>query len=285
MAKGLGKGIDAILPSGVDVASVMGQNTSKDVLISDIRPNPKQPRRDIDKSALAELTHSIKVHGVLQPLIVVKDGGAYTIIAGERRWRAAKQAELRSVPCIIRTTDDLGQLQLAITENIQRSDLSPLEQAYAIHRLRQDFNQSLDDIAQSLGKATSTVANIARLLQLPEYIRESLASGEISEGHARTLLGLIKFPEHQERLFKAIVGSGWSVRRAEEYVRTVKNGGSKDAEKSETRVSKLVDNTWTKSLSKRLDTQVRLRPMSKGGYVMLKYKDDKDLERIEEIIG
>lgn len=281
MAKGLGRGIDAIMPEGMDISTVMGGQRSRDILINDIKPNPDQPRRDISSPEIAELSRSISTHGVLQPLLVVVDGDGYMIIAGERRWHAAMKAELKTVPCIVRTADDLGQLQIALIENIQREDLSPLEQAYAIVRLREDFGQSYEDIAMSLGKAYTTVSNIARLVQLPTEMKQSLSDGAISEGHARSLLALSNHPKEQAKLHESIVSSGWSVRRAEEYARVVKSGDKEQAVKSEPRASKLIEDRWTKQLSREFGSRVHIKPTAKGGFIMIGFTDDEDLDRIK----
>src|SRR5204863_34235 len=159
------------------------KNRVQNLLISDIKPNPDQPRRSFEPRAMNELTLSVKQHGVMQPIIVVQSNKGYKIVAGERRWRAARSAQLKNIPAIVRSLKELETIELSLIENIQRVDLSPLEQALAVYRLQQQFNLTLDQIAQKLGKATSTVSNLGRLLQLPPAARQSLEAGNITEGH------------------------------------------------------------------------------------------------------
>jgi ParB family chromosome partitioning protein len=203
----LGRGFDALIPKDLDQSMLEeDKNRIQNLLISDIRPNPDQPRREFDSKALEELSLSIKSHGVMQPIIVVQDNKGYKIVAGERRWRAAKAAELKNMPAIVRS----------------RVDLSPLEQALAVYRLQQQFNLTLDQIAQKLGKAVSTVSNLGRLLQLPEAARQALRSGQITEGHARAILALKGNEAKQKELLDCILNNKWTVRQAEEFVKEVK---------------------------------------------------------------
>ncbi|HXY18039.1 MAG TPA: ParB/RepB/Spo0J family partition protein, partial [Candidatus Nitrosopolaris sp.] len=180
----LGRGFEALIPKDFD-ASMLEEDKHRvqKILIQDISPNPQQPRREMDEAALAELAESIKTHGVLQPIIVVKAGNGYQIVAGERRWRAAKAAKLSHMPAIVRSLKELERIELSLIENIQRVDLSPLEQALSVFKLQQQFNLALEDIAKKLGKAPSTISNLTRLLQLPESARQALKDGRISEGH------------------------------------------------------------------------------------------------------
>ncbi|MGC1177155.1 MAG: ParB/RepB/Spo0J family partition protein, partial [Candidatus Saccharimonadales bacterium] len=188
--RGLGRGFEALISSDFDKSLLFSSDDRVEKIpVDQLRPNPHQPRKHFDQTALSELAASIKRYGVVQPLVVtpVKDG-KYTLVAGERRWRASQLAGLRTVPAIVRERQELEQLELALIENVQRVDLSPLEQAVSIERLHQQFSLPYDQIAQRLGKATSTVNNTVRLLQLPEAAREALAAGKITEGHARAIL-------------------------------------------------------------------------------------------------
>src|SRR6266568_3503925 len=188
---GLGRGFDALIPQDFDKSLLADdQGRIKKLDVTDIEANPDQPRQHFDKEALEQLAASIKTYGILQPLVVTPRGKNYSIVAGERRWRAARLAGLTHVPVIVRTTKELEQLEIALVENVQRVDLSPLEQAVSIERLHEQFNLSYDDIAKRLGKANSTVNNTVRLLRLPEDARAALAEGRISEGHARGILAL-----------------------------------------------------------------------------------------------
>ena len=281
--KHLGRGLDSLIPDNIDprldpTAKQDAQvSRTQNLFVSDIRPNPEQPRRDIAKNELAELTDSVKTHGVLQPIVVISQGSQYQIVAGERRWQAARRAGLKTIPAVIRTFDDQAQLEVSLIENIQREDLTPLEMATALTKLNQQFNQSWNDISKRLGKAVSTVANIARLLELPAPAKRALEQGKITEGHARQILALKGDEKKQQELLDLIVRHGWNVRRAEQFVLAVKSGA---ADKKAAVKSSLSTSEETKRLSKQLKTGVRLQKLAKGGRLMIDYKDEKDLKRI-----
>lgn len=286
--RGLGRGLDSLIPDSIDPrldptshddAQV---SRTQNLFISDIKPNPEQPRRGIRTEELKELSASIKTHGVLQPIVVISDGSGYLIVAGERRWRAAKDAGLKTIPAIIRTLNDQAQLEIALIENIQREDLSPLEMATALVKLNQQFNQSFEDIAKRLGKGHSTVFNIVRLLGLPEPAKRALEQGKITEGHARQILALKDDQKKQQELLDLIMRHGWNVRRAEQFVLAVKSGA---ANKSAAVRLTLSSTPATKSLSKQLKTKVSLQKLAKGGRLLIAYKNDKDLERITRELG
>ena len=193
---GLGRGFDALIPQDFDKTILLDENEKIQQLdIASLIPNPDQPRQHFDEDALNQLAESIKHYGIIQPLVVSpgKDG-TYSIIAGERRWRASTKAGLKKVPAIVRTSKELERLEIAIVENVQRVDLSPLEQAVSIERLHQQFNMTYEAIAARLAKATSTVNNMVRLLQLPEKARTALHEKQISEGHALPNFALKEHP-------------------------------------------------------------------------------------------
>lgn len=248
------------------------------IAVGQLQPNPHQPRQHFDEIALTELADSIRRHGIIQPLIVspIKNG-KYTLIAGERRWRASELAGLKTVPAIIRDRQAHEQLEIALIENVQRVDLNPLEQAASIERLRQQFSLSYEDIAKRLGKAGSTISNIARLLGLPQNARDALATGKITEGHARAILALKDDTERQDYLLKCIIDQGWNVRQAERFVTSVKQGVKESARASE-RVQ--TETPATRQLSKKLGTPVNIRRMAKGGKLEITFKTDEELERI-----
>jgi ParB family chromosome partitioning protein len=275
---GLGRGFDSLLPTNFD-SSVLADPSERvqqlDVTIID--PNPEQPRQHFDQAALQELADSIKQHGIIQPLVVSPEGQRYRIIAGERRWRAAQLAKLKHVPAIVRTAKELEQLELAIIENVQRVDLSSLEQATSIERLHQQFSTPYEQIAKRLGKAHSTVVNIVRLLQLPDEAKKALEASNITEGHARQILALKNQPELQLELLKLITANGWSVRQAERYVTAHKEGVAEPASKSE-RVA--TETPATKSLAKRLDTPVHIKRMAHGGRLEITFRDDDHLTNL-----
>ena len=282
--RGLGRGFEALLPADFDKKSLLSpEDRVEKIAIDKISASPYQPRKHFDETALKELAESIKRHGIIQPLVVTPvDGGKYNLIAGERRLRASQLAGLKEVPAILRTHKEQEQLEMALIENVQRVDLSPLEQAVSIERLHNQFSLSYDDIAKRLGKAHSTVNNTVRLLQLPEDATEALVSGLISEGHARAILALKGDVERQSYLLKAIIDHGWSVRQAERFVTSVKSG-VKETDKAHERVQ--TETPATKHLSKQLGTPVHIRRTAKGGKLEISFKSDDELDRILGRIG
>ncbi|MCA9334265.1 ParB/RepB/Spo0J family partition protein, partial [Candidatus Saccharibacteria bacterium] len=247
------------------------------IAIEKIAPNQDQPRKHFDQQALDELAQSIQRYGVLQPLVVSKGADdTYIIIAGERRWRAAKQAELTQLPVIVRSAKELEQLEIAIIENVQRVDLSPLEQAVSIGRLHEQFSMSYGDIAKRLGKAPTTVNNIVRLLQLPDTAKEALRAGKITEGHARAILALKGDEALQAELLSNIQKFGWSVRQAEQFVNSAKKGGQTKTIKKH--MATKTENT--ELLSKKLGSPVTIKRTAKGGKLEIHFTDDQDLQRI-----
>jgi ParB family chromosome partitioning protein len=278
--RGLGRGFESLLSPDFDKISLLAASGDKIELIAieHIEPSPFQPRRHFDETALKELAASIKQYGVVQPLVVMPaKNGKHILIAGERRWRASKLAGLKSVPAVVRSSKELEQLEVALIENVQREDLSPLDQAVSIERWHQEFNIPYDTIATRLSKAPSTVNNIVRLLQLPEPARDALAKKQISEGHARALLALKDQPNHQTHLLKSIVKDGWSVRQAERYVTGVKAGAT-DHKQAHERV--ITETPATKKLSKQIGAPVKVRRTAKGGVLEIAFTSDDELERI-----
>lgn len=280
----LGRGFDALIPKTLDESILAeDQNRVQKILIQDIMPNPDQPRRGVDNSELAELTSSIKRHGVLMPIIVVHDkaNNGYQIVAGERRWRAAKAAKLTHMPAIVRSLQELEQLEISLIENIQRVDLSPLEQALSILKLQQQFNLKLDEIATKLGKAPSTLSNLTRLLELPEAAAEALKAGKISEGHARAILALKGKPALQQELLSSILNNGWTVRQAEQFVVAAKRGVSGERAKKHT----VAKNEITDQLSQNLQAPVTIYHTAHGGQLRIGFKNDADLQRLVKKLG
>jgi len=275
---GLGRGFGSLIPQNFDTAQLVedGERVQK-LAVGDLSPNPDQPRTIFDETALAELAASIKQYGIMQPLVVTPAKQGHHIIAGERRWRAAKLAGLKTVPALVRTTKEQERLELAILENVQRVDLSPLEQAVSIERLHQQFNLVYGEIAKRLGKAETTVHNTVRLLQLPEAARVALENGAISEGHARQVLALKDSPDAQAELLKLIIQNGWSVRQAERYVSSLK-AGIKEDKKAQERVSG--DTPETERLSQRFGAKVRIHRTAKGGRVEIAFTSDEQLAKL-----
>jgi ParB family chromosome partitioning protein len=276
---GLGRGLGTLIPQDFDNSLLLDSTERvQKILLTQLTPNADQPRQHFDEDALQELADSIKQHGILLPLVATKlKDNTFRIIAGERRWRAAKLAGLKSAPVIVRTMKELEQLEIALVENVQRVDLAPLEQAASIERLHQQFNVSYEEISQRLGKAFSTISNIVRLLGLPAEAQAALRNSEITEGHARAILSLRNTPEEQLQLLHLVVKNGWSVRQAERFASAVKSGVEQEA------VVKQHVNTQTPlthSLSDRFTAPVQIRRMAKGGRLEISFKNDEDLERI-----
>lgn len=280
---GLGKGLEALIPQNFDTSLLVGEDERiQKIELSKIEPNRHQPRTSFDAEALEELASSIKRYGILQPLVVTPDGsGKYKIVAGERRWRAAGLAKLQRVPVIVRSSQELEQLEIALVENVQRVDLSPLEQAVSIQRLHEQFNLAYEVIAKRLGKATTTVLNIVRLLGLPPDAAEALAQKRITEGHARAILAL-RSSSKQKELLGLIQQHGWSVRQAERYV-TAHKEGIKTSQAARERVS--TTTPQTQALGKVLKTNVTIRRTARGGKLEIGFKTDAELERIIKKIG
>ena len=276
---GLGKGFDALIPIDFDPSLLIdSKDRIQKLLTTRISPNPDQPRRYFEQGALNELASSLKQYGVLQPVIVVPlDDGNYRLVAGERRWRAAQIAGLTELPAIIREAAQLQELEIALIENVQRVDLSPLEQAISIERLHQQFNLTYRQIAERLSKAETTVSNLVRLLQLPEAARDALAENKITEGHARAILSLKAFPEAQAELLQSIINKSWSVRQAEQFATTYKQGVKKEEAVKERMATETPE---TKRLSKVLKTPVSVRRTAKGGRIEIHFKNDDELDSL-----
>ncbi len=277
--KSLGRGFEALISDDFDKSLLLTpEDRIEKIPVSQLLVSPYQPRKHFDQTALAELSASIKRYGVVQPLVVTpaKDG-KYTLIAGERRWRASKAAGLSSVPTIIRSSQEIEQLELALVENVQRVDLSPLEQALSIERLHEHFSLSYYEIAKRLGKATSTINNTVRLLGLPPAARDALTIGKISEGHARAILALKGDAVRQDYLLKTIRQQRWSVRQAERFVTSVK-AGTKETKKVHEHVD--TETPATKALSKKLKTPVHIRRSAKGGKLEISFRNDDELARL-----
>lgn len=289
---GLGRGFESLIPTDVldeafDPTALTDEKVSelRHVAVDSIESDPDQPRRHFDETALEELTHSIRLHGVLQPIVVTPHGGGYQIVAGERRWRAAKMAELKKIPVIVRTLSNQHKLELSLIENLQRKDLNPLEAATAYVKLRTQFNMTNEEIGQRLGgRSKSAISNATRLLQLPQAAKEALIAHEISEGHARQILALDD-ETAQMQLLAYIVHEGWSVRKAEQYVLGFKKGESKPVATKQAVKHTKTETPLTKALSKRLSMPVTYKTTASGGQIIIKFKDDTDLERIQSLLN
>ena len=278
---GLGRGLGSLLPAGSGGAD--------EVDIDLIALNPRQPRTAIAGEALAELVESVRAHGIIQPLIVsrrVSESGAasYQLIAGERRLRAARAAGLLRVPVVVRETTPQGLLELALVENVQRADLNALEEAAAYRQLVEEFGLTQEAVAERAGKSRTAVANALRLLALPEPVRASLAAGEISEGHARALLGA---PDEEMLLasWREVVARGLNVRQTEELVRRLHPEARPAAEKRPRPVDAALGHLEER-LQQTLGTQVKLERSRKGGRIVIRFYGDEDLQAlIDRLLG
>jgi ParB family chromosome partitioning protein len=275
---GLGTNLDALIPTSLTVGGneVAQQN---EVSIDSISPNPKQPRTVFNEEAMAELVASIKEIGILQPPVVRQtSAGRYELIMGERRFRAAKLAGLRSIPVIIRQTADNELLREALIENIHRSQLNPLEEAAAYTQLLQDFNCTHDELAQKLGRSRPLISNTMRLLNLPASVQSRVASGIISAGHARALLGLENEAEI-DRLAKRIVAEGLSVRAVEEIIAATSPKAASKTKKKSGGTSPEV-NEIAERLGDHLDTRVKIKGGKTKGEISIEFSGYADLARI-----
>ena len=277
---GLGKGLGAlIVNTNNPISERKVVSGIQEVALDKIFPNPRQPRTHFDEDDLAELAASISEHGIIQPLIVSINGdGAYTLIAGERRLKASKQAKLEKVPVVIRDVSDQQQLEWALIENVQRADLSPLEEAEAYHQLSDEFNLSHAEIAKQVGKSRVAITNTLRLRKLSISVKNALVNKSITEGHARALLGLKK-AEAQEVALKTVISLSLNVRQTEQLVNRI-NGEKSTAKEKVTKSPEVLD--IEKRLESRFETKASLRYSKKGGSIILNYSSDEDLDALLE---
>ena len=278
---GLGKGLGALLPASEEAATTSGLAEAP---VRAIVPNPHQPRTQFDEQALRELAASIREHGLIQPLIVKRIGeDQYALIAGERRWRAAQLAGLETVPVVVKDVAPQEMLEMALVENVQRSDLNPLEEASAYKHLSEEFGLTQDQIAQRVGKSRVAIANTLRLLKLPEAIKARLADGLITEGHARALL-TITDGAVQQRLLSQIVKNGLSVRQTEEQVRRLMEDHPGTRKPPASAAHGRGTGADTRALEERmrraLGTKVILSRSKKGGTIMIHFYSAEELDAI-----
>ena len=288
MAKksGLGRGLDALIPLPEETtASTTTQTSPQEVLVSNIIPNPRQPRHTMNDEKLEELSDSIREHGVIQPLIVTHEiqTNQYILIAGERRLRASRLAGLETVPVIIREASPQESLEIALIENVQRADLTPLETAAAYQELTEEFGLSHEDVAKRVGKSRVAVTNTLRLLRLPETVRQALAEEKISEGHARALLGLTN-SQAQAAALASILRGDLTVRSTEKLVRKM-NGSKPKSERKKSLPQELLE--IQSRFQTKLGTRVQMRQSAnKGGSIVIHYYSDEELNAlIDQILG
>lgn len=286
--KGLGRGFSSLIPDDL-LDESFDPTVGDDHKVSDLRtlkldaisPDPDQPRHVFDEGGLAELTASIAEHGVLQPIVVMPlSDGKYQIVAGERRWRASKAAGKGTIPALVRTLSAQHKLELSLIENIQRRDLNPLETATAYAKLRDQFNLTLEQIGTRVGgKSVSAVSNTLRLLRLPASVKQLVASGDITEGQARPLVGIDEAVVNG--IISQIVKEHWSARRIEEFVANAKPEAQKTARQKT--VHRPQEN---KRLMQRFGTRVVTQQNARGaGKIVIEFKTDEDRQRIEQLLG
>lgn len=278
---GLGRGLDALIPQ-----TTISHEAIREIAIDDIAPNPRQPRQQFAEDSLQELAESIRRHGVVQPVIVARASGTtpYQLVAGERRWRAAKLAGLTSIPAIVRDLSPREAVEIALVENLQRADLSPLETAMAYRALIEEFGLTQAEVAERVGKSRSAVANTLRLLEAPAAIQDALATGEISEGHARALLALPDTATQIEAL-RIVRERNLTVRQTEELVRQWTTGAPRPRRSS--RTTPPPDYAWLQEvLQRRLRTKVELRGTERSGRLVIHYYSAEELHRVvRELLG
>jgi ParB family chromosome partitioning protein len=280
--RGLGKGLGALIPSTPKPVSPEVQAGAIEAPVDQISPNPHQPRHTMHEDKLQDLANSIAEHGLIQPLIVTRVGATYQLIAGERRWRACQLAGMTTVPVIIKETSPQQMLELAIVENIQRADLNPLEEAEAYSQLMEEFGLTQEAVAERVGKSRTAVANIVRLLNLSEEIKEALAAGEISEGHARALLSLKK-KRSQLNALETIIKRGLNVRQTETLVRQLLVGDP--APKPKRPPLTPHDKSMLTKFEAKLGTRVELnRADEETGKVVIHFYSQEELQAIFDAI-
>jgi ParB family chromosome partitioning protein len=274
--RGLGRGLGALLSS-----TPSESDTLVEIGVEEVEPNPNQPRKIFNSKALDELSASIKASGVIQPVIVRRQGAGYQLVAGERRWRAARQAGLPRIPAIVREVTDAESLELALVENLLREDLNPMEEAEAFDKLLARFAWTQEELAQRIGKERSSIANALRLLRLPSPIQEDLRTGRLTMGHARALLALTT-PAEQLRLRDEILAHDWSVRATEDTVRaTVADRPRRP--KQRRRSAELA--ALEERLQRALMTRVRLVGSERQGRIEVSYANADELERLSGLLG
>lgn len=279
---GLGKGLDSMIPPKTTVggSNEKSSKTGETILkINDVEPNKNQPRKNFNEESLRELSDSIKLHGIVQPLIVSKKDDYYEIIAGERRWRAAKMAGLKEVPVIIKDYSPQEIMEVALIENIQREDLNPVEEARAYQRLIKEYDLKQEEVAEKVSKSRTAVTNSLRLLKLDERILDMLADEVISSGHARALLAIAD-QEQQYEIAVRISNENLSVRDVEKLVKNINNPAPKKPEKQELQ-NDFVYRDLEEQLKQKIGTKVRInRKTEKQGKLEIEYYSQEELEKI-----
>lgn len=291
---GLGRSFSSLIPTELldesfDPTAAQDEKVSelRQIKITEIMPDPEQPRKYFEDTSLTEMAASIKAHGVLQPIVVTPNkGGKYLIVAGERRFRASQLAGMDKVPALVRTLSNQHKLELSLIENLHRQDLNVLETATAYLKLRDQFNLSLDAISQRVGgKSVSAISNTIRLLRLPKNVHEAITIGKLSEGQARPLIGLDE--EIINEVLPKILQEDWSVRKIEQFVVQLKKAKDEPVEKAKKQlVEPVAHEAATKRMAQHLKADVKVRTNAHGaGKIEIRFKNEQEFERIQKILG
>jgi ParB family chromosome partitioning protein len=272
--KGLGKGLSALIPGLAEEKKL----NVEEIPLSDISPNPNQPRQSFDEQSFFEMVESVRKFGVIQPIVVQPKGLGYEIVAGERRWRAAKEAGLKSIPAVIKRLEGPESLEIALIENLHREDLNAIEEAQAYKTIIEKFNITQEELAKKIGKSRVAVTNTLRLLELPEEVKEAIVAGNLSAGHARALLGL-KDEKKIKSLAERVMTEGLSVRETEKLARLMSLEKRKKPP-AQPRVFR----EMARELSKILKAPVKVRMTSQRGKIEITFKKAEDLERIFSLL-
>lgn len=279
MSKRLGKGLDAIFSS----LEIREDDQVVQIPLDELRPNPYQPRKNFDPQSIAELSQSIKEHGVIQPIIVRKSIKGYDIVAGERRWRASQEAGLKTIPAVVKPFSDREMMEIALIENLQREDLNAMEMAVAFKRLMDTFDLTQDELALKVGKSRPHVANFLRLLQLPDKIQKEVRQGKLSMGHARALLGL-KDKQAMEKLAQKCIQDELSVRQLEELIKQANVPRETSVKKRENKPDRQLIR-YEERLKSKLGTAVKIKMGRKKGKIEIEFFSNDDLERLVDLIS
>ncbi len=287
--RGLGRGFDTLIPTDTiddffDPTAEEDEKNSKlvEIAIDDIIPDPNQPRREFDEKQLEALSNSIKENGVVQPIVVVKEGKKYQIVAGERRWRASRMANLDKIPAIVRTLDAQKRLEISLIENVQREDLNPIEIATVYAKFRSQFNLSNAEIAKRVGKSESAIINTTRLLNLPDSAKHAMVEHKLSEGQMRPLVTLT--PEQIDGILPKIIEEGWSARKVEQYKVNLNNLKKAPKSTAAPRTQQETD-AYVDSIRDRLGIKASIETSARGtGKIVLKFKNKEELEKICSIL-
>lgn len=277
MRQALGKGLGALIPEK-PTSELEKKRPFLICGIEEIQPNPWQPRKNFDDAQIQDLVESIQQKGILQPLVVRRKGSGYELIAGERRWRAAQKAGLKEVPIIIKDVSESELLELSLIENIQRENLNPIEEAEAFRKLMDQFQLSQEEIAKRVGKDRTTIANALRLLRLPQDIKQSLAEGKISVGHARAFLSLESL-EKQRAAFKQVLAAGLSVRQTEQLVKRMNRRSTPQAIVKSSEWDQVIE-----ELQQCLGTKVRIKGRRNRGKIEIEFYSREELDRLLDLL-